>query len=46
MRVGILALQGDVEEHEYAIKKAAEELEINVDVIRVKRVEHLDGLNA
>ncbi|MGC9178874.1 MAG: pyridoxal 5'-phosphate synthase glutaminase subunit PdxT [Vulcanisaeta sp.] len=46
MRVGILALQGDIEEHEYAIKKAAEELGINVDVIRVKRVEHLDGLNA
>ncbi|GAB6947689.1 hypothetical protein JCM16161A_18190 [Vulcanisaeta sp. JCM 16161] len=46
VRVGILALQGDVEEHEYAIRRAAEELGINVDVIRVKRVEHLNGLGA
>jgi 5'-phosphate synthase pdxT subunit len=46
VKVGVLALQGDIEEHEYAFRKAAEELEINVDVIRVKRVEHLDGLNA
>lgn len=46
MRVGILALQGDVEEHEYAVKRAAEELGVNVGVTRVKRIEHLDGLGA
>lgn len=40
----MLALQGDVEEHEYAVKRAAEELGVNVDITRVKRVEHLNGL--
>lgn len=46
MRVGVLALQGDAEEHEYAIKRASEELGINVDVIRVKNTEQLSDLNA
>ncbi len=46
MKVGVLALQGDVEEHEYAIRRAADELKINVDVVRVKKAEHLNGLNA
>ncbi len=46
MKVGVLALQGDVEEHEYAIRRAADELKINVDVVRVKKPEHLNGLNA
>ncbi|WP_052885872.1 pyridoxal 5'-phosphate synthase glutaminase subunit PdxT [Vulcanisaeta distributa] len=46
MRVGVLALQGDVEEHEYAIKRASEELGINVDIIRVKKTEQLSDLSA
>ncbi len=47
MRIGVLALQGDVEEHEYAIKRASEELGgINVDIIRVKKTEQLSDLSA
>ncbi|MGC8973540.1 MAG: pyridoxal 5'-phosphate synthase glutaminase subunit PdxT [Thermoproteus sp.] len=46
MKVGVLSLQGDVEEHEYAFRKAAEELKIDLDIVRVKAEEHLDGLKA
>ncbi|MCC6021373.1 MAG: pyridoxal 5'-phosphate synthase glutaminase subunit PdxT [Thermoproteaceae archaeon] len=46
MRVGVLALQGDVEEHEWAFRKAAEELGVSVRVVRVKRAAELKGLDA
>ncbi|WP_069807637.1 pyridoxal 5'-phosphate synthase glutaminase subunit PdxT [Vulcanisaeta thermophila] len=45
MRIGVLAVQGDVEEHEYAVRRAMERLGINGDVVRVKRVEDLTGLS-
>ncbi|ABW02610.1 pyridoxal 5'-phosphate synthase glutaminase subunit PdxT [Caldivirga maquilingensis] len=45
MKIGILAVQGDVEEHEYAVKKAMDELGISGDVARVKRIDDLRGLS-
>lgn len=46
MRIGILALQGDVEEHEYATKRAMEKLGIGGSVIKVKRPKDLSDLSA
>ncbi|MFN3803485.1 MAG: pyridoxal 5'-phosphate synthase glutaminase subunit PdxT [Pyrobaculum sp.] len=46
MRVGILALQGDVEEHEHAIRKAAAELGRSIEVVRVKKARDLGQLSA
>ncbi len=37
MKIGILSLQGDVEEHEYALRKAAAELGKTIEVVRVKK---------
>lgn len=45
MRIGILAVQGDVEEHEYAVNKAMERLGLPGSVVRVKRSEDLNGLS-
>jgi len=39
-------LQGDVEEHVWAIRKAAEALRIPVEIVRVKRERDLEGLSA
>jgi 5'-phosphate synthase pdxT subunit len=44
--LGVLALQGDVEEHEHAFRRAAEELGISIEVVRVKRLEQLNDLRA
>jgi 5'-phosphate synthase pdxT subunit len=45
MKVGVLSLQGDVEEHEEMTYKAFERLKIKGEVIRVKnRVDELDAL--
>lgn len=47
MNIGILALQGDVEEHVYVVNKAAAELGITAKIIEVKNpadLANLDGL--
>jgi len=47
VRIGILAVQGDAQEHEYSIKVAAKTLGISVDVVHVKKprdLAELDGL--
>lgn len=41
MKAGVLALQGDVEEHIQAFKKAAQELGISIEVIQVKKPQDL-----
>ena len=46
MKVGVLALQGDVEEHLEAFRKAAAELGIAAEVVRVKRADQLEDLAA
>ncbi|ABP49842.1 MULTISPECIES: pyridoxal 5'-phosphate synthase glutaminase subunit PdxT [Pyrobaculum] len=46
MKVGVLALQGDVEEHLEAFRRAAAELNISAEAVRVKRADQLDGLSA
>lgn len=46
MRAGVLALQGDVEEHARAFARAAEELRISLEVVEVKRPQQLRELDA
>lgn len=46
MRVGVLALQGDVEEHVHAVRRAGEAAGLPVEVREVKRVGDLEGLSA
>jgi 5'-phosphate synthase pdxT subunit len=46
VKVGVLALQGDVEEHEYAFKAAAKELGLTIEVVKVKRPEQLSDIKA
>ena len=46
MKVGVLALQGDVEEHERAFRAAAEELGVGVEVVRVKEAGQLRDIKA
>ncbi len=46
VRVGVLALQGDVEEHKEAFLKAGRELGVDVELVEVKKPQHLDGLRA
>ncbi|ACB39221.1 pyridoxal 5'-phosphate synthase glutaminase subunit PdxT [Pyrobaculum neutrophilum] len=41
MKAGVLALQGDVEEHIQAFRKAAQELGRSVEVVQVKRPQDL-----
>ncbi|ACB07522.1 pyridoxal 5'-phosphate synthase glutaminase subunit PdxT [Candidatus Korarchaeum cryptofilum] len=45
MRIGVLALQGDIEEHEQAIRDSSRSLGFKVDVVRVKRPGDLKGLS-
>jgi len=45
MKIGVLALQGDVEEHKAALLKAASELGRSVEVVKVKRGEDLDSIS-
>jgi len=45
MKAGVLALQGDVEEHAYAFRRAAEELGLSVEVVEVKRPEQLGNVD-
>lgn len=44
MKVGILALQGDIEEHYQVTKQAAKELDLALDIVLVKDPEDLDGV--
>jgi hypothetical protein len=44
MRIGVLSFQGNVEEHEISIAKAARALGENVEVVRVRKKESIDGL--
>ncbi|MEL9990274.1 MAG: pyridoxal 5'-phosphate synthase glutaminase subunit PdxT [Thermoproteus sp.] len=46
MKIGILALQGDVEEHAQAALKAAEELGVSAQVAEVKAPRDLSALDA
>ncbi len=46
MKAGVLALQGDVEEHIYAFRRAAEELGLSVEVVQVKRPGQLGEVDA
>ncbi len=45
MKVGILALQGDIEEHEQAIRDSSRSLGCEVDIVRVKRPSDLHDLS-
>ncbi len=45
INAGILALQGDVEEHAYAIKNALEELGLKYKMICVKKPEQLETID-
>ncbi|MGB9706312.1 MAG: pyridoxal 5'-phosphate synthase glutaminase subunit PdxT [Pyrobaculum sp.] len=46
MKVGIVALQGDVEEHAEAFRNAAAELGIAVEVVEVKKPRQLEEVRA
>ncbi len=46
LKVGILAVQGDVEEHEGAVEAASEELGVEVDTVWVRYPEDVEGLDA
>ncbi len=46
IKVGVLALQGDVSEHVNAIKKAAQEIGRDVNVIEVRTKGELERINA
>jgi 5'-phosphate synthase pdxT subunit len=45
MKAGVLALQGDVEEHREAFRRAAEELGVSLEVVYVKRPAQLKEVN-
>ena len=46
MRVGILAYQGGVYEHKHMVERAMKSLGIGGEVVLVKKVEHLERLDA
>ena len=46
MRVAVVAVQGDVEEHEWALKRAGEELGEDVKVVWARYPEDLEGVDA
>lgn len=45
LKIGVLAVQGDVEEHIWALKNACKEYEIDCEIIQVKLPKHLEGLH-
>ncbi len=45
LRVGVLAVQGDVEEHVYATREACRRLGIDCEVVEVKLPKHLDQVD-
>ncbi len=45
-KIGILALQGALEEHEAAIRTAAEALDIDVSTVRINRTSQLSDIDA
>nr|KJR72359.1 MAG: glutamine amidotransferase [Vulcanisaeta sp. AZ3] len=45
MRIGVLALQGDVEEHAHALSRAASELGVSAEAVEVKAEGDLAGLD-
>jgi len=45
MKIGILALQGNVIEHEKVLTKAAKNLGIEVEIVLVRTAKQLDGLS-
>ncbi len=46
LKVGILAYQGGIYEHEYLLRKAFNSLGIKGEVVMVRKCEHLSGLDA
>ncbi len=45
LRIGVIAIQGDVSEHMAAVKKAGDALGIPIDVVPVRRSRELEGLS-
>ncbi len=45
INAGVLALQGDIEEHVYAFKNAFEELGVKYRIVLVKKPEHLEQID-
>ncbi len=46
LKVGVIAVQGDVEEHEGAVEAAGEELGVSVRTVWVRYPEDVEGLDA
>jgi 5'-phosphate synthase pdxT subunit len=46
LKIGVLSLQGDIEEHVEAMRRALSEEGIEGEFVHVKRPEHLEGLRA
>jgi 5'-phosphate synthase pdxT subunit len=46
VKVGVIGLQGDVEEHIWAAKKALDNLGVSGEVIWLKKPEELEGISA
>ena len=45
LKIGVLAIQGDVEEHIWALKNACKEYEIDCEIKQVKLPKHLDDIH-
>ena len=46
LNIGVLAFHGDVDEHMQAVKKAAENLKLNVNILPVRTKQELNNLDA
>ncbi|MEM4348647.1 MAG: pyridoxal 5'-phosphate synthase glutaminase subunit PdxT [Candidatus Anstonellaceae archaeon] len=44
-KIGVLALQGDFEEHIHALLKASEKLSVPIKIVEVRTASHLDGID-
>jgi 5'-phosphate synthase pdxT subunit len=45
MRIGILGYQGGISEHNFIVRKTCHELNINCDVINVRKINELDKID-
>ena len=46
MRIGILAFQGNVVEHQWALATAAKNLGMEIEIIMARKAQDLEGLSA